>query len=115
MTAGVRIFRPEGRSESVYVTHCQGVDFGLQLAADCQTGLFAKKVTTVINGSVLGRQFFHRQGGYLKHLSGPFTITGRNDRGVDVHKTPLLEKAVYCKAQGVSHSCNGSEGVGSRA
>src|SRR6056297_369954 len=98
MTAGVGIFRPEGGAESIYVTHCQGVNLSFQLAADCQTGLFAEKVTAVIDGSILSRQFFHRQGGYLKHLSGSLTIAGRNDRGVDVHKAPLLKKTVYCKA-----------------
>src|SRR6056297_3540195 len=98
MTAGVGIFRPEGGAESIYVTHCQGVNLSFQLAADCETGLFAEKVQAVIDSSILGSQFIHRQGGYLKHLSGPFTITGRNNRGMDVHKAPLLKKAVYCKA-----------------
>src|SRR5690606_13892843 len=111
--ARVAIFRPEGRSEGIYLTQGQRTQFCSELSGNGQIGFTAEKILAVIHLTFFGTRWMVRvQGRHPKHFPGPFRIGGRDDGGMEVVKLPLMKKLMDRISQFVADTEYRSEGVG---
>ena len=87
----------------------QGINLGLQLAADRQAGPPAEKIAGKGMRSLqLGR--FQRGDG--EHLARALAIGGGDDRGVHLEKAVLVKKSVDGKTEGAPHPGHRAQGIG---
>ena len=113
MSLGVRVLGPERRSESIDVLERGGVGLALQLSADGQAGALSEEVLAVVDLAVLRPGHVLKvQSGDLEHLSGTLGVACRDQRGVHIVESVLLEEAVHGVGHCAPDPLDGSDGVG---
>ena len=93
VSRGVGVFGAEGRAEGVNVAEGLCVGFSVQLPGNREVGRLAEEILRVIHGAVLSAgRIADVQSRHLEHFAGALCVRARDDRGVDVDKTALLEE-----------------------
>ncbi len=93
MASSVGVLGPEGGAKGVDITKGLGKQLTLQLTADGKAGLLGEEVMAEVNaapfiaGSAVGGQ-----GGDPEQLTGPFAVTGGDDRGMYVEEVAVGKK-----------------------
>ena len=95
MAGRVALFSPEGGAKGINIAkrHTEGLH--IELAADGQAGLLAKKVLRIVRLAVSGfGQIFQGQSRHLEHFARALTVAGGDDGGMHVYKASLGKKGV---------------------
>ena len=112
MTHGVGVLSTEGRSEGVHIRQSTAVGFNVKLTAHSHLGVLSEEILGVVNLTLLrNRQILHilsQHGGHGEHLTSSLTISGGDNRGVNVLETTLLEEEMGGEGTGVTHTGNSS-------
>ena len=110
---GVGVLGPEGGAEGVDFTYSRGSQFAFQLSGNGEGGLLPEEVFGEVHVALLVQgDVLQVQGGYLEHVSGTLGIAFRNEGGVEIDESLLVEEAVDGEGHLVADSQNGAEGVG---
>ena len=111
MPCSVGVLCPECGAEGIDIPESLGKGLAVELAADCQVRLLVKEVLGIVHRAVfLPGHIVQVQGGHLEHLSCSLAVASRDQRGVHIHKAPLLKEfvdGVGCQGSHPEHSLEG--------
>ena len=127
MALRVGVLRAKRRPEGVHVAKGHGEVLGIELAGHGKTCRLAEEVAAPVNlprvkfparlGSSFlahARHVFHIERGHAEHLACPLAVGRRDDRGIHIDESAVLEKAVDSCSRDAADAENGAKQVRAR-
>ena len=115
VTRGIAVLGAESRTEGIDLTQGHSAELTFQLTGNGEGSLFAKEIIGVVDLTVLVVfEVIQVLGRNLEHLARTFAVRSRDERGMEVEITVLVEIGMDSHSHIMTNTEDGAEGVGTR-
>ena len=113
VTGSIRVLGTERRTEGIDSAQCRSTQLALQLSGYRQRSLLAEEVIVIDNLTILVLlQVIQVLGGHLEHITGTLTVTGSDQRGMEIEEAMLMEIGMDSHRHVMTDTHHGTKGIG---